>query len=146
MAFVSFSLVASGGYLINDLLDLNADRIHPEKTIAASGIWRGINLTWNSSLNRAIHSSLLLLLRLNHLFWIIVLFYFFLSFSSLSYSVFLKRIVLYDVFVLAVLYSTRVFAGGVATNILLSSWLIAFSTFIFLSFGFCKKIFVTLPG
>jgi 4-hydroxybenzoate polyprenyltransferase len=136
MAFVSFSLVASAGYLINDLLDLNADRNHPRKRSRplASG---------EISILHGIVLSIVLLIagfylasRLNHLFWIIVLFYFF---TSLSYSIFLKRIVLYDVFVLAVLYSTRVFAGGVATNILLSSWLIAFSTFIFLSLAFVKR-------
>jgi len=136
MAFVSFSLVASAGYLINDLLDLNADRIHPRKRFRplASGkisILHGIVLSIV-----LLTAGFYLASRLNHLFWIIVLFYFF---TSLSYSVFLKRIVLYDVFVLAVLYSTRVFAGGVATSILLSSWLIAFSTFIFLSLAFVKR-------
>jgi 4-hydroxybenzoate polyprenyltransferase len=136
LAFVSFSLVASAGYLINDLLDLNADRIHPRKRLRPLASGR------ISILNGFVFSIMLLVAafilasRLNYKFWMIVLFYFF---TSLSYSIYLKRIVLYDVFVLAVLYSTRVFAGGVATNISLSSWLIAFSTFIFLSLAFVKR-------
>lgn len=136
LGFISFSLVASGGYLINDLLDLNSDRVHPTKRFRplASG---------KISILNAIIISILLLAAgfylaslLNHLFWIIVLFYFA---TTVIYSVFFKRIVLFDVFALAVLYSIRVFAGGVATNITLSSWLIAFSTFIFLSLAFVKR-------
>jgi len=136
LAFVSFSLVASAGYLINDLLDLNADRMHPRKRLRplASGRISILNGFVFSIMLLA--AAFILASRLNYKFWMIVLFYFF---TSLSYSIFLKRIVLYDVFVLAVLYSTRVFAGGVATNISLSSWLIAFSTFIFLSLAFVKR-------
>ena len=136
IAFTSFSLVASAGYLINDLLDINSDRAHPTKR------FRPLASGQISLLSGFAFSIVLLALgfylasKLNYLFSIIVLLYFF---TSLSYSVFLKRIVLYDVFVLAVLYSTRVFAGGVATNIPLSSWLIAFSTFIFLSLAFIKR-------
>jgi len=135
-AFTSFSLIASAGYLINDILDLNSDRAHPRKRLRplASG---KISILNGFALSVALLAvGFYLASKLNYLFWMIVLFYFL---TSLSYSVFLKRIVLYDVFVLAVLYSTRVFAGGVATNISLSSWLIAFSTFIFLSLAFIKR-------
>ncbi|MGC4038465.1 MAG: UbiA family prenyltransferase [Chitinophagaceae bacterium] len=136
MAFASFSLVASAGYLINDLLDLNGDRVHPRKKSRplASGripIVNGIGLAV-----LLLCGGFFLAARLNQFFWLVVLGYFI---TSLSYSVFLKKIVLYDTFILAVLYSTRVFAGAVATNIILSSWLIAFSTFIFLSLAFVKR-------
>ena len=136
IAFASFSFVASAGYLINDLLDLNSDRVHPRKRLRpfASG---------KLSIPTGIILSIILLtggfylaLKLDSLFWLILLFY---SLTSFSYSIYLKRIVLYDVFTLAVLYSTRVFAGGIATNIHLSFWLIAFSTFIFLSLAFVKR-------
>jgi 4-hydroxybenzoate polyprenyltransferase len=122
--------------LINDLLDINSDRAHPKKRFRAlaSGQISLINGFAFSIVLLAL--GLYLASKLNYLFSAIVLLYFF---TSLSYSVFLKRIVLYDVFTLAVLYSSRVFAGGVATNIPLSSWLIAFSTFIFLSLAFIKR-------
>jgi len=136
LAFVSFSFVASAGYLINDLLDLNADRIHPRKRLRPLASGRISILNGFAFSIMLLVAGFILASSLNYKFWMIVLFYFF---TSLSYSIFLKRIVLYDVFVLAVLYSTRVFAGGVATNISLSSWLIAFSTFIFLSLAFVKR-------
>jgi 4-hydroxybenzoate polyprenyltransferase len=136
MAFAAFSFVASAGYVINDLLDLNSDRVHPRKRSRpfASGklsIITGILLSFI-----LIIGGFYIALNLDSLFWLILLFYFLTSFF---YSVYLKRIVLYDVFTLAVLYSTRVFAGGIATNIHLSFWLIAFSTFIFLSLAFVKR-------
>jgi 4-hydroxybenzoate polyprenyltransferase len=80
--------------------------------------------------------GLLLASMLNWLFLLVVIFYFITSFT---YSVYFKRIVLYDVFILALLYSIRVFAGGIVTDISLSFWLIAFSTFIFLSLAFVKR-------
>ena len=58
---------------------------------------------------------------------------------SFSYSMYFKKIVLYDVFILASLYSIRVIAGGLAANINISFWLILFSTFIFLSLAFVKR-------
>ena len=47
--------------------------------------------------------------------------------------------VLYDVFILALLYSIRVFGGGEAIGVQLSFWLISFSTFLFLSLAFVKR-------
>lgn len=135
-AFFSFSFVASAGYLINDLLDLNSDRSHPRKrfrplasgqmSILSGVILAGVLLT----------GGLILASMLNWLFLLVVIFYFVTSFT---YSVYFKRIVLYDVFILALLYSIRVFAGGIVTDISLSFWLIAFSTFIFLSLAFVKR-------
>jgi 4-hydroxybenzoate polyprenyltransferase len=136
IAFFAFSLVASAGYLFNDLLDLNADRVHPRKKFRplASGqisIVNGLLLAF-VMLTGGFYLGLLL----PTWFWTLLLFYFCVSFS---YSFYFKRIVLYDVFILAVLYSTRVFAGALATNIPLSFWLIAFSTFMFLSLAFVKR-------
>ena len=136
VAFASFSFVASAGYLINDLLDLNSDRVHPRKRFRplASG---KISILSGFSLSLILLAGgFYLATRLDSIFWIILLFYFF---SSFSYSIYLKRIVLYDLLVLASLYSVRVFAGGIVTNYVLSFWLIAFSTFMFLSLAFVKR-------
>ena len=51
----------------------------------------------------------------------------------------LKRIVLVDVFLLALLYCIRVFAGGNAAQVPVSSWLLAFSLFLFLSLALAKR-------
>src|SRR6185312_9792766 len=52
---------------------------------------------------------------------------------TLAYSFYLKSKVLIDVIVLAWLYTQRVLAGGFATDVSISAWLLAFSMFIFLS-------------
>ncbi len=58
---------------------------------------------------------------------------------TLAYSVSLKRLVLVDVLALAGLYTLRIVAGGAATEIPLSSWLLAFSMFLFLSLALAKR-------
>ena len=135
-AFIAFNLIASSGYLINDLSDLNSDRSHPRKRSRplASGqlsILSGLILAlvlWTG--------GLLIALKIGYLFLVILGSYFVIS---LSYSLYLKKLVLYDVFILALLYSIRVIAGGAVINVELSFWLIAFSTFIFLSLAFLKR-------
>lgn len=136
LAFIAFNLIASSGYLINDLSDLNSDRSHPRKRLRplASG-----QLSILSGLILAIvlwAGGLLIALKIGYLFLAILVSYFVIS---LSYSLYLKRLVLYDVFILALLYSIRVIAGGAVINVELSFWLIAFSTFIFLSLAFVKR-------
>ena len=59
--------------------------------------------------------------------------------GSFAYSVRLKREPVVDVFVLAGLYVIRVLAGGFATNIPISTWLLAFAMFLFLSLAFVKR-------
>ncbi|MGC4100554.1 UbiA family prenyltransferase [Ferruginibacter sp.] len=134
--FCTFSLVASAGYLLNDLLDINGDRKHPRKKFrpVASG-----KISIPTAFIIAVlflAGGLIFAATLGLWFFCIVLFYFCTSFS---YSLFLKKIVLYDVFILALLYSVRVFAGAIVIDVVLSFWLIAFSTFIFLSLAFVKR-------
>lgn len=135
-AFVSFSMIASAGYLINDLLDLNSDRSHPTKRYRplASGELRIVSAT--ILLFIFLTGGFYIASGIGLLFVAILLLYFI---TSITYSLFIKRIALYDVFVLALLYSLRIFAGGVVIDVSLSFWLIAFSTFIFLSLAFIKR-------
>lgn len=135
-AFISFSLIASAGYLINDLLDLNSDRSHPTKRYRplASGELRILSATILIFIFLA--GGLFIASGIGLLFLTILLLYFI---TSITYSLFIKRIALYDVFVLALLYSLRIFAGGIVIDVSLSFWLIAFSTFIFLSLAFIKR-------
>jgi 4-hydroxybenzoate polyprenyltransferase len=58
---------------------------------------------------------------------------------SLVYSIWLKRIVLVDVFTLAVLYELRIFAGAAAVGVTVSSWLLTFSMFLLISVAFIKR-------
>lgn len=136
LAFVAFSLVASSVYVLNDLLDLNADRAHPRKRTRpfaageipiASGTWLGTGLLAAGTLVSAFIGPLFLLIMVG---------YFALT---TAYSLLLKRLIVVDICVLAGLYTVRILAGGAATGIELSVWLLAFSLFLFLSLAAVKR-------
>lgn len=136
LAFIAFSLVASSVYVLNDLLDLNADRAHPRKRLRpfASGavsIAHGSILVIALLLCGALVATLLgwaFLLALGSYFAL-----------TTAYSLTLKRRIVVDICILAGLYTMRIIAGGVATSIELSVWLLAFSIFFFLSLASVKR-------
>ena len=142
-AFIGFSLVASATYLINDLVDLNSDRIHPQKRFRplASGrlaVQEGLILAMISGLLGIVLSTVFLPSGfLAYLAAYVAL--------TLSYSFDLKRRLLIDVLALALLYTLRILAGGVAIGVVVSEWLLMFSLFIFLSLAFLKR-FIELMG
>jgi len=137
LAAFAFSLSASAGYVLNDLLDLEADRNHPEKCRRpfASGalpILLGPPLFVGLlALSFGLSAAFLPLPFLTMLALYFV--------GTVSYSLYLKRLLLLDVLVLAALYTHRIIAGGVATSVPVSAWLLAFSMFIFLSLAFAKR-------
>jgi len=141
-AFLIFCLCASGVYLVNDLLDLDADRRHPAKKnrpFAAGDLPLQTGLILGPALLLA---GLLLAVQLSWLFVGVVAVYLLLT---TSYSWWVKRVALLDVFVLAGLYTIRLIAGHAATGIVYSSWLLMFSMFIFLSLALVKR-YVELAG
>lgn len=113
IGFVCFSLTASSVYILNDLLDLSADRAHPRKRFRpfASGripIRHGMVL----APTLLIGSFLLAILTLPPEFTAVMLVYYV---STSAYSLLLKRKLVIDVITLAGLYTLRVMAGGMAT-------------------------------
>ncbi len=135
-AFLAFSFCASSVYVLNDLLDIESDRQHARKRnrpLAAGKI----------AVNQALIVGLLLFvaaawlaLRVSSLFTLTVGIYFAMT---LAYSIRLKRQVIVDVMLLAALYTIRVVAGAVATTVVPSFWLLAFSMFLFLSLAVVKR-------
>lgn len=135
-AFVAFCACASSIYLLNDILDLAADRRHPRKRarplasgavplshalllvapLLASGLWisASLGLPFLAAIGGYVATTLL-------------------------YSMYFKEYVLIDVFLLAVLYTVRVIAGAAATTIVPSFWLLAFSMFLFFSLALVKR-------
>ena len=135
-AFFALSFCASSVYILNDLHDLESDRIHVRKRMRplAAGfipLWTGWLLI-----------PLLLLLAfsigtlVNSQFLAIIAVYFLLT---LMYSLFLKSLVLVDCLTLAILYTLRIIAGAVAIGHSLSFWLLCLSVFLFLSLAFVKR-------
>ena len=136
LAFADFCLCASSVYLLNDLIDLASDRRHPNKRGrgCASGLISipHATLAVPLLLIPALACSLLVSLK----FLAVLLIYLVLT---LGYSLFLKRKMLVDVLALALLYTIRVIAGGVAIRVHLSEWLLAFSLFMFTCLALVKR-------
>jgi 4-hydroxybenzoate polyprenyltransferase len=136
LAFFSFSLGASAGYLVNDLLDLQADRKHPQKSrrpFASGALSPSFGLAAAALLFLAsvgfgrLVSSRYALLVCGYLL------------LSTTYSLTLKTIPLLDIFLLAFFYTLRIFLGGEAAGVAVSFWLAAFSTFFFYSLAMVKR-------
>jgi 4-hydroxybenzoate polyprenyltransferase/phosphoserine phosphatase len=137
VAWASFSLCASGVYLLNDLFDLEADRIHPTKKHRpfASGaipVWIGLAMA-----PLLLGSGLLVAAGLEPEFFVGVIVLYILA--TTGYSVYAKRVPILDVLVLTGLYLLRILGGGVAAQVPVSMWLLAFSMFLLLSLAFTKR-------
>jgi len=136
IAFLAFGLVASGVYVLNDLLDLTPDRLHPRKRkrpFAAGDLPLLQGLLAAPLL--AISGFALAALCGGQFVLALACYYV----MTLSYSLKLKRIVMIDVVLLAALYTVRIVGGAVAIGAELSFWLLAFSMFIFLSLALLKR-------
>lgn len=137
LAFVAFCCVASATYLLNDLLDIEADRRHPRKrkrpfaagtlpiplgaglslSLLIAGF--GVSAAFAGPGSTAMLGGYLAL--------------------TVGYSFYFKEQLFLDVLILAGLYTLRVLAGGVAADVPVSPWLLAFSLFFFLSLAFVKR-------
>jgi 4-hydroxybenzoate polyprenyltransferase len=136
VAFVAFGLVASAVYVLNDVADLQADRAHPRKRtrpfasgalpVAAAAALVPALLLAGGAAAWASAAPFRLLLAAYFL-------------VTLAYSFAAKRWPLVDVFLLAGLYTARIYAGAFATGIPVSEWLASFSMFLFLSLAFLKR-------
>jgi 4-hydroxybenzoate polyprenyltransferase len=137
LAFVAFCLTASGVYIFNDLLDVRADRQHPTKRLrpiaagelstqaawVAAPVLLGVAMVLAWSFLSAQFTGALALYAV----------------GAIAYSLWLKQLPLVDAMVLAALYTLRVIAGAAAIPVPLSFWLLALSTFLFLSLALMKR-------
>jgi 4-hydroxybenzoate polyprenyltransferase len=136
LAFAAFSLLASAIYILNDLIDLPLDRRHASKSkrsIASGAVSIPMALSIAGALAIAAVSVALLL---PWMFQLVLGGY---AILTTAYSFALKRMLLIDVLTLAGLYTVRVIAGAAAAQIDVSFWLLAFSTFFFLSLALVKR-------
>lgn len=137
IAFFCFSLCASATYIINDLLDIEADRRHPKKKFRPFASGNLSPVTGVAIIAVFMTASFLLtvrLLPLAFLGWLLVYLV-----TTLIYSLYLKRVVLIDVLILSGLYTVRMLAGGAATDTFISGWLGGFSVFLFFSLAVVKR-------
>ncbi len=136
LVLLAFCAVASAGYLMNDLLDLEADRQHPRKRarpLASGALSIPMGLALFAGLS-AIGCGLALLLPAGAQLWIASYFA-----ATLLYTFYLKSRVIADVVGLSSFYAMRVIAGGAATGIAISPWTLAFCLFLFYSLALAKR-------
>ena len=109
LAFLAFGLCASSVYVVNDLLDLSADRLHPRKCKRAFASGQLSVRSGGVAATALLSASALLALLVDPMFAAVLAGYYLLTWS---YSLRLKRAALVDVMTLAGLYTIRIIAGG----------------------------------
>ncbi|RJP68165.1 MAG: UbiA family prenyltransferase [Comamonadaceae bacterium] len=136
VAFLAFSLTASATYVVNDLWDLESDRGHPRKSQRPFASARLPILHGLAVAAVFLVSAFAMALATSIGLFLILLVYLVLT---SAYSWVLKEYVLMDVIMLSILYTLRIVAGAIAIEETTSSWLLAFSVFVFLSLALVKR-------
>jgi 4-hydroxybenzoate polyprenyltransferase len=142
LALLAFCLCASSVYVVNDILDLEADRKHARKSrrpFAAGDLSLRLGFALAPFL---LGAAALIAHLLPTSFQLAMATYYALT---VAYSFALKRLVLIDVLTLTGLYTLRIMAGTAAVDVAFSFWLLLFSIFIFLSLALLKR-FAELDG
>lgn len=135
-AFVAFSLLASGVYVMNDLIDREQDRLHPVKcrrplasgALPASTAWILMALCFASGFS-------LVFLSETRAAWVFVAY----VALNLAYTLGLKHVVVLDVFLIAAGFMLRILAGTTGIGIEPSYWLLLCSLMLTLFLGFAKR-------
>lgn len=138
VAFMAYNFAASAIYCFNDIWDRSADRLHPKKCkrpIASGSISvRGGYIVMAFCL--AI--SLVILSSCERRYSLFAIVGFYLA-MNIAYCVFLKRIALVDIFIIAVGFVLRIWVGGVVTGIYLSHWIVLMTFLLALFLAFAKR-------
>jgi len=136
ISFLGMCLVASGTYIVNDVVDVEADRQHPTKQfrpIASGAIDAGLAFILAMVLIVAgLLAALLVNLAVAGAFLLYLV-------TTLAYSFWLKRLAMIDIFILASLYTVRLTIGIYAIGVVVSVWLLMFSFFFFFSLSLAKR-------
>lgn len=153
VAFVAFSFVASSVYCFNDIIDAEADRRHPVKCHrpVASGAVSKAQAVVLMVLMFVLSMLTLSLLTTEQIVpdgsplstlyspWTVVgiiLFYYLLN---LGYCAWFKRYAIVDVFIIAFGFVLRLLAGGLASGVVLSKWIVLMTFLLTLFLSFAKR-------
>lgn len=136
LTFFGLSILASFTYIINDLLDLESDRLN--KTKRKRPFASGLISIKQAGVMMAVLFVILIAILTQLSSSVVVVLMIYLA-ATLAYSFYLKRVAMLDVTMLAGLFSLRIIAGIVAIDSSWSFWLLAFSMFFFLSLAFAKR-------
>ncbi len=135
-AFVAFTFVASSIYIVNDLSDVEVDRLHPTKRNRPIAAGKVTGFQAKLLVVILLIMSALLAIELPVNFQIAIILYLIIT---NVYTFKFKSIAILDVITLSCLYTLRIISGTFAIEVALSYWLISFSIFFFLSLAFVKR-------
>ena len=136
LAFGVFCIISSSSYILNDLADLKEDREHPVKKNRPLASGRVSKKTAVSLLVLFLLTGFMLGFSLSSSFAIIVVCYFLLQ---VLYSLYIKNIVILDVFSISIGFVLRTIAGALAINVPMSRWFLLCAMLISLFLAFCKR-------
>ena len=134
LAFAAFSLCSSFVYLTNDLLDIEDDRAHPVKRHRplASGLMHPRQAIWLALLLMVLAFALAVTSGAG---WVLAVY----MLGAQAYSAWLKTLPGVDLMALVGLYTLRLLAGGQATDIPVSGWLLSYGAAVFASLALAKR-------
>lgn len=138
ISFILLSLLTSGLYIFNDIIDLENDKHHPVKKERPLAKGHFSKKFAYSTAIIFISLSLLFSLFLDYKLTLIFIFY---MLINILYTIYLKRIVIIDVFIIALNFTLRIYSGSIVTGINISSWLVLCTLFLSLFLGFSKRRF-----
>lgn len=136
LGFILFCTVSSSVYILNDILDLKQDKLHPIKSkrpLASGELSVTSTLVFSLVLGTI---SIVLSFWLQRNFGLVVLSYFLLN---LFYSLYLKHVVILDVMSVAAGFVLRAVAGALVIGVTISSWLVVCTILLALFLGFSKR-------
>lgn len=136
LAFISFCLISSTVYIMNDIIDLEQDKVHPKKKNRPIASGKVSKTSAIYLLVVLFIASLTIGFFTNKFLLLILVIYFI---NNVLYSFKIKHVVLLDVMSIAIGFILRVVAGGVVINVDLSVWIILCTLFISLFLGFEKR-------
>ncbi|HHT9107232.1 MAG TPA: decaprenyl-phosphate phosphoribosyltransferase [Candidatus Wunengus sp. YC63] len=136
IGFVIFCMVTGCAYMVNDLVDLEKDKLHPVKSRRPLASGKLKKETALKIIVLVCLASLFFAFYMNILFGFIVLAYFLLN---IGYSIYLKNIVIIDVVSIAAGFVLRVLGGAVIISVVASQWLILCTILLSLFLGFSKR-------
>ncbi len=136
LAALAFCLLSGGFYLINDVRDRDADRLHPVKRL------RPVAAGELNPRTAALVGAILVALSIGGsalLSWGLMLV--FLAYGSLmaAYNLGLKEIVILDVFAIAAGFVLRAVGGAIVVDVSISPWLLVCTVLLALLIGFGKR-------
>ena len=138
LSFIAFSLASSTAYVTNDISDIESDKLHPKKKLRPLAAGRvGVSQAVVLAVITLV-ASLVLSYLVNTGFLIITAVYLLLS---LLYSLYFERIVIVDAFIIAIGFVLRIEAGGLASGIGVTSWLLLTTFLLSLLLVFGKRRF-----